>query len=29
LILTLRLGIYHDALHFEDVVKLAEKMKGH
>jgi len=28
LILTLRLGIYHDALHFEDVVKLARQLKG-
>jgi hypothetical protein len=28
LILTLRLGIYHDALHFEDVIRLAEKFQG-
>lgn len=28
LILTLRLGIYHDALHFEDVVKLAHGIKS-
>jgi len=28
LILTLRLGIYHDALHFEDVVNLAKQYNG-
>jgi len=28
LILTLRLGIYHDALHFEDVVKYAQQLKS-
>jgi len=28
LIVTLRIGIYHDQLHFEDVFKLAASMKG-
>jgi len=28
LILTLRLGIYHDALHFEDVEKYAQQLKS-
>ncbi len=28
LILTLRLGIYHDQLHYDDVIKLAEKFKS-
>jgi hypothetical protein len=28
LILTLRLGIYHDQLHYDDVIKLAGRFKG-